>query len=72
MFLLFVVLLAQTPATMAIVQQLISHKKKVAARNASSIPAAVSPYFLIFAYQWIQGTAVVFKGCIAESSVFHI
>jgi hypothetical protein len=43
-----------------------------AERNTISIPAAMFLYFFIFAYQWLQGTAVVFKGWVAASLALHV
>jgi hypothetical protein len=43
-----------------------------AERNTTSIPAAVLLYSFICAYRKLQGTFVVFKGQVAESSVFYV
>jgi hypothetical protein len=40
----------------------ITEHTRAAERNTTSIPETVLLYSFTCAYQWIQGTAVVFKG----------
>jgi hypothetical protein len=50
----------------------ITQHKRAAERNTTSIPATMLLYSFIYAHQWLQGTAVVFKRLVAESSAFHV
>jgi hypothetical protein len=72
MVLQFVVLLAHAPTTMQMVQHSVSHNTQgPAERNSTSISAAVLLDSFICAHQWLQGTAMVFKGWVAESLALH-
>jgi hypothetical protein len=49
----------------------ITQRTRADERNTTSFPAAVLLHSFICAYQWLQGTAVVFEGWVAESLALH-
>jgi hypothetical protein len=50
----------------------ITQHTRAAERNTTSIPADVLLQSFICADQWLQGTTVVFRGWVAESSAFPV